>query len=734
MLNFIDQFQKIEFPNLGFIKMPSLFISTEQLKNVNLDEGATSENVLRALAARNFNLKLHSYIIPPDKLKEYQERLEFELNEIIRLQFTDYILLIYQIIDFCKQNDILNSPGRGSCVGSLLLYVLGVTKVDPMKHDLLFERFISSARTEVKQINGETYIASSSLPDVDIDSDRALKYKINEYISEKFPNKSAPISTYGTFQSKILIKECLKVVENYKDSETKPVADLIEAHFGKVETIDDAIEANEEFKSWAENHIETIRIAKKLHGLIRNKSTHASGIIISNDELLENMPLELNADKQIVVGYDMEFAQMHGVKVDNLGLKNLGIVNTCLNLVGKKMDDIDVNDLSIYQFLALHKEYYHGIFQVEEGLGKRVLQKIEPTKIDDIAASVSIARPGSYRFIDEYINHKKGIEIKKVDNRISDILAQSNFVIIWQEQIMQLSRKMARFTPQEADGLRRGIGKKIVAKVKEYKEKFIEGSIKNGFERGMVEDIWQTFEDSGNYLFNKSHGFSYSYLTAITCWLKALYTKEFFLSLLKMSKFESEPIQEIAAIQQEMNHFGIKLLPPHIIKSDLDFSIEGADIRFGLGSIKGIAEKTIERLSNFRDQYSNKFEIFAGAEDAQIPLSVITPMIQAGSLEGFTQSRSKVTLESCVYKLLTQKEKKYALQLGADYNFDLLKIILDLKEKIKDEKGKPIISEKRFETIRKKYEPYKQIYLQNSKSEKLANYFYEKKLLGYSYS
>lgn len=727
---FTNQFERIEFPNLGYIKMPKLEITKEQKQKLGLSEHVSSEEFLIKLAKNNFEEKIKSGLIK----EEYSERLKFELDTIIKLQFTDYVILIYQIINFCKENNILNSPGRGSVVGSLLFYVIGVTTVDPIKHDLLFERFISAARTDIKQINGQTYISSSSLPDVDIDSDRALKYKINEFITSKFPNKTAPISTFGTYQSKILIKECLKVIENYQDSETKKIAEMIEAHFGKVQSIDDSLEDNPEFSEWAENHLETIKVAKKLHGLIRNKSTHASGIIISDENLIENMPLELNSDKEIVCGYDMEYAQMFGIKVDNLGLKNLGAIDRCLKMINKKIEDIDINHKSIYQFLNLHKDYYYGIFQCEEGLTKKTLQKIEAIKIDDIMAAISLSRPGAFRFIDDYINHKKGIEIRKINPKIKDILEISNNIIIYQEQIMKLSQRMANFSPQESDGLRKGIGKKIKEKVLQYKEKFINNSIKNGFSKEEVDDIWQSIENSGDYLFNASHCTAYSYITAITTYLKANYTKEFFLSLLLMSKHEAEPIKEIETIFKELKHFNIKLLPPHIIKSDLDFTIENNDIRFGLSSIKGIAEKTIEKLNNFRNKYSNKFEIFCAAAESGLSIGVLSALIQAGALEGFKQSRSKVTLEAQTWNLLTPKEQKYCIELGEKFNYDLLKIIKELVENIKDAKSKPIISTKRFNTIKKYYEPYKQIYMQNSKSEDLANYFYERKLLGYSYS
>ncbi len=501
-MNFQEQFSNYDFPLLGYIKIPRIPIPEEDLKRLNLNKDNSSEDYLKALANEGFKKKIESGIIPKDKSEIYLNRINHEISEITKLLFTDYILLIYHIIRFCKNNGILNSPSRGSCGGSLLLFALDVVKIDGEKHSLLFERFISAGRTEIKEFNGEKYILSANLADVDIDSDRNLKYKINEFVAATFPNKTAPIKTFGTLQGKSAIKEVLKAYEEFKEEDAKEVSNLIETVFGKVEEISDALEDNIKFKEWAVKHEKTVQIAQQINCLIKNTSVHASGIIVCDTELLDNMPLELSSDKKVIVGYDMEYAQMFGVKIDNLGLKNLGAIKTCLDLIGKKMEDIDVEDESIYKFLS-ETNHYRGVFQAEDGLGKSVMKKLKCKNIEDVILSIAIGRPGSMKFLDEILEVREGKKIRNVDSRIKDTLASTFNVIVYQESIMALARIMANFSPQEADGLRKGIGKKLKDKVLEYKEKFIERSLKNGFDEQVVIELWQTFEDSGDYLFNK---------------------------------------------------------------------------------------------------------------------------------------------------------------------------------------------------------------------------------------
>ena len=288
------------------------------------------------------------------------------------------------------------------------------------------------------------------------------------------------------------------------------------------------------------------------------------------------------------------------------------------------------------------------------------------------------------------------------------------------------------FTLDEAEILRRIVGKKKVSEVRKWKKKIKDKIKENKLDSEIGDILWKVLEDSANYSFNKSHSLAYAALAASTAYLKFKYPKQFFLSLLKMTRHEPDPIGEISKIHKEMNRFGIELMPPHIIKSKMDFMIEGEGIRFGLLSIKGISDKSIEKLNRFKSEYSNKFEIFQAAEEAGVPSNVLCPLIQAGALEGFKQSRSKVVYEAQVWSILTPREKKIAIPLAEEFNYDLVDVIKHLFT-LKNEKGKQILKDSRLETIRKRSGAYKEIYEINKKSESFANWYYENHLLGYTY-
>jgi DNA polymerase-3 subunit alpha len=736
MPKFFESFEKYDFPLFGFIKIPKYNISDEEKKRYNLDKNCNSEDFLLALIKEGFENWIKTGKISKSQISEYKDRIDSEFNELKRLLFIDYILLVYKVIKFCKDNDILNGPARGSAGGSLILGLLDVVKIDALKHGLLFERFVSSARTEIKEFDGDVYISSGSLPDVDLDSMRSRKHEINEFLRKEFPNKTAAISNISTYQTKALIKEVYKCLEDASEEQARVVANFIDVKFGKVDSVEESLKDNEKFKKWATNHQETVQIASMLHESPKNSSIHASGIVICNEDIQDVLPLRLDKDgNELVSVYDMESVQYFGIKIDNLGLKNLDIIDEILKKTNTKLSDIDINHKSIYDLLN-SVDCYHGIFQAEEGLGKQTLKKLKCENIEDIALSISVGRPGAMRFIDDIVKYKDAKTIRKVDPKIDSILENSYGIIVYQEQIMRLCRIMAKFTPLETNDIRKKIGKKSGKDFGIYKDKFIKQSIENGFNEEIVNDIWLSFENSGNYLFNKSHGIGYSYLTAICAYLKSNYPKEFFCASLNSAKDEANPIEEISKIQQELQFFNIKLLPPHILRSDLKFKIEGNDIRFSLSSIKGISDKTIEKLKNFRNLKSNKFEIFTAANECGIPVNIVANLINSGSMDDMlTESRGKTVLEAILWNFLTDKEKTKALELGNQYNFSLIDIVKDLSSKIKSNNGKNFfIKESRLETLRKKFNPYNELYKFNTKNPELLVYHGEKELIGFSYT
>ena len=426
----------------------------------------------------------------------------------------------------------------------------------------------------------------------------------------------------------------------------------------------------------------------------------------------------------------MNWVSLFNVKLDLLGLRSVSVVHDVCKNIGIKIDDIDVNDPFIYRQLQ-DLVAPHGLLQIEADTNCKVCKQVKPKNLEELSAVLALARPGALAFAEQYANYTNNDTYEAIHPFFDDILSSTGGVALYQEQLMQMANKIG-FTLDEAEILRRIVGKKKVSEVRKWKKKIKEKVKENNLDKEIGDILWNVLQDSANYSFNKSHSISYASLAAITVYLKFKHPQQFFLSLLKMTRHEPDPILEISKIHQELDRFKMKLLPPHIIKSDMDFSLEGKNIRFGLLSIKGISEKSIERINNFRNKYSNKFEIFEASEEAGLTIGMLSALIQAGALDGFSQSRSKIVLEAQLWNLLTKREKRFCVPLAEKFDYDLVKILKYLKE-FKDEKNKVVVKESRFETIKRKYEPYKQIYLLNNKSETFANWYYEKHLLGYTY-
>jgi len=738
---FTKKFKKIDLPLHG-VRLPSFQISGDLRERLGASESEDNMKILRRLCYEGYEKRTLAKQIDPLKAKEHTDRTEHELKTMEELGFVDYMLLTWDVINFCKESNIPVGLGRGSAAGSFVLYLLGVTNLDPIKYGLFFERFISKIRAKKKVVDGVTYLDGNLMVDVDNDVCYYNRQRVLEYIDNKFKGKTAKILTLNTLSGKLLTKECGKIVASKSEAEMNMVSALIPKIFGQVKDLEEAYEEVPEFKEWCDKieNKEAYRIALKLRGLIKNKSVHASGILLSYDELEDSCPVELTSDKSVVSSFDMNWVSLFNVKLDILGLRSVSVVDDVCNQIGIKVEDINLEDPIIYRELQ-DLESPHGLFQIEADTNYRVCQKVKPKNLEELSAVLALGRPGALAFVDQYASYANHDIYEAIHPLFDDILKSTGGVALYQEQMMQMAHKIG-FTLDEAEILRRIVGKKKVKEVRQWKKKIRKKVEENRLSeewtggKGNVDVgdvLWGVLEDSANYSFNKSHSICYAALAAITTYLKFKYPKEFFLSLLRMTKHEPDPLSEINKIQVELSLFDIKLLPPHITKSKMDFSVEGKDIRYGLTSIKGISDKTIEKLNNFRAEFSNKFEVFQAASEAKVGIGVLSALIQAGAFEGFPQSRTKIVLEAQLWNVLTQREKRIAYKLGTKFDFDLIKIIKSLIDK-EDEDGKICIKASRFETIKKKYSPYKEIYQQNSKSESLANWYYEKKLLGYSHA
>ena len=725
---FSSKFQDVDL-GLHGVRLPEFSIDVQSKRHLNVSEDVSNYDFLRALALNGFkdlNVDKSSA-----EHKKYVDRAKYELETLKELGFIDYILLVWDVINFCKTHDIPVGLGRGSAAGSLILYLIGVTRIDPVKYNLYFERFISKIRAKKQVVDGVTYLDGSLMCDVDLDICYYNRHRVLEYLETKFKGKTSKILTLNTLSGKLLIKECGKIVGEKSEEEMTMISSLIPKVFGQVKDITTAYEEIEKFKEWCDENKETYQIALKLRDLIKNKGVHPSGVLLSYNDLEKVCPTEFSSDKEAVSSFDMNWVSLFNIKLDILGLRSVSVVDDVCKSIGIKVQDIDLGHESIYRNLQELKSP-HGLFQIEADTNFKVCQKVKPKNLEELSGVLALARPGALQFVDKYAKYTNYSEHESIHPFFDDILKQTGGVALYQEQLMQMAHKIG-FTLDEAEILRRIVGKKKTEEIKAWQKKIQDKVKENKLPKEVGEILWKIMEDSANYSFNKSHSLAYAALAAVTIYLKFNHPQQFFLSLLKMSRNEPDPIGEISKIQKEMHEFNIQLLPPHIIKSEMDFSIEQKDIRFGLLSIKGISDKSIQKLNSFRNKYSNKFEIFQAAEEADLNIGVLSALIQAGALSGFSQSRSKIVLEAQLWNILTSKEKKYAISFAEKFDYDLIKIIKHLN-KFTDEKNHTVIKDTRLKTIKNKYDPYLQIYNQNSKSESFANWYYEKKLLGYTYN
>lgn len=751
-MSLFDKVTKYDFPLYGYVRLPEIAIDPADKAALGVPVDGSNLDYLKALAREGFFKKIKKVDYPV-----YGARVKTEFEVIEKLGFTDYYLLIWKICKISEKLKIARDYGRGSAAGSLIFSLIGVTDVDPIKHDLFFERFISEARAKKKVVDGVTYIDGGLAPDVDIDFDKYRKDEIVAFLDKEYPARVSRICTFNCLTGKLLLKECCKIILQYSEDEAKQISDMIPKTFGIVADIEEAyagklneetgeveIPVVEEFKRWADAHPEVYSIALGLRDIIRNKGTHPSGYIVSFDRLDESIPTELTdfkADEDeddedaemssaISSAFVMEDVANLAIKVDLLSARACSVISEVLIATGEKIEDINVDsDPLIYDSLQYLKTPI-GLFQIEASTNLKVCRDVKPKNLSELSDVVAIARPGALSFLSKYVKN----EHAAIHPLFDPILQKTRGVCLFQEQMMKLAAAVG-FSLTEAETLRRIVGKKKVEEAEAWKIKIRDKVIENGLPVETGDLLWKILKDSAKYSFNASHALSFASLTALTVYLKFKYPQQYFLALLRNPKVKSKKIQEITAIEQELKFFGIKLLPPDLLKSDMDFKIEGNDIRFGLSSVKGISEKTVQSLKSFQTPHSNRFELFESAKNSGLNVGVLAALIQCGCLLSVAgnATRPSLTLQSQLWSFLTDKEKKNALVFGQQFDYNLFKVCDHMRRAL-DEKGKHLIKESRWDTICKKYEPKKAIYELNKKNLDIASFFYERMLIGYSYS
>ena len=528
---------------------------------------------------------------------EVAERLKFELHIMKTMGFPGYFLIVQDFIRAAREElDVSVGPGRGSAAGSAVAYCLGITQIDPIAYDLLFERFLNPDRI--------------SLPDIDIDFDDDGRGRVLNWVTEKYgKNKVAHIITYGTMAAKMAIKDVARVQKlplTESDRLCKLVPDKIPE---KKVNLKNAIEYVPELKAAEDSDNitlhDTIAYAKKLEGNVRNTGVHACGTIICRDDITDWVPVSTADDKEtgqkiLVTQYEGSVIEDTGlIKMDFLGLKNLSIIrDTVRNVRDRRgieidIDNIPIDDKKTYKLYSDGRTI--GTFQFESGGMQKYLRELKPTVFEDLIAMNALYRPGPMDYIPDFIDRKHGRKPIEYDIPVMEKYLKDTYgITVYQEQVMLLSRLLGNFTRGESDTLRKAMGKKIKSKLDELKPKFIAGGQSNGYKPETLEKIWADWEKFASYAFNKSHATCYSWVAYQTAYLKANYPSEYMAALLSRNLND---IKQITAYMTECKHMGIRVLGPDINESVKDFSSNAAgDVRFGLAAIKGVGEAAVNAI------------------------------------------------------------------------------------------------------------------------------------------
>lgn len=735
MSNFSKHFSPIDLPLIGLVKLPNVKISDRQIHDLKLKKGASNIDFLKKLAWEGF-LKLEEK--SETKRKDAIERLKIEFDVFEKTGTIDYILLIYDIVKWCDENNIARGPGRGSCAASFAFYCLGITKPDPIRFNLTFTRFISEARVKPQIVDGVIYADGNMLMDVDLDISYNDRTAVIRYIEATYPGSVCKISNRISLSPKVALKDMLKVFMGYEESDAKYISDNIEIIFGKADSLEKTKEKSLKIREWIDADPKNkigFEIAQGLEHLNHAKGQHASGVFVSADDLDGNVPIERSKTKEIVTGYDMEIAAQIGVKVDVLGLRTLDVIRITCDTVGIKEGDIDVTDSSIYQYFAT-SDFYYGLFQIEEGLTKQVIKKVSPRNIDQLSVCLAISRPGALKYVDDFAKYVNDGTLTPIHPKFDAILSETGNILVYQEQVNRILQEIYGFSAVEAEDTRRVIGKKKKDQMAALEPILYEKGKANNIPDETTKYFWDVCNASADYLFNAAHSISYAYITAQTTYVKNKYPHAFTMALLEMSQYETKPLLALSKIISESKKTGVNILPPDLLKSEKKFSIDkDQNIRFGLSYIKGVSGSTIDNIIAFRQHFSNKFEIFQAAYDSKIRVNVLAGLIYSGciNMTNLKSSRAYLAFEAQLFNCLTDREKTLVYKLGEKFDYDLIKIVVYLRDHT-DEKLKPYIKESRVETLRKKYDPFWQIYRSNSQNTALCEYMMERYFLGVSYS
>ncbi len=573
-----------------------------------------------------------------DFTKEVEERFKFEIETIKNMGFSGYFLVVQDFINSAKEKNIPVGPGRGSVAGSLVAYALGITNINPLEYNLLFERFLNPAR--------------KSMPDIDVDFADDQRGEVIDYVRKKYGDNSvSQIVTFNRLSSKAVIRDVARVLK-IPIPTVNNITKYIPSKFGKVYSIDQSLAEVPELK-WVKDSKEPqiqelIKHARVLEGMNRNASKHAAGVVITPGDVSDYVPLANAVSQQeIVTQYNMKDIENVGLlKMDFLGLRTLTIIRDTISLVKKNyneeidIDNIPLDDQKTYQLFT--KGQTTGIFQFESPPMREYLKKLQPTSLSDLAAMNALYRPGPMEFIDDFIDRKFGKKkVEYLHPILEDILKETYGIIVYQEQVIQIANKVGGISLAEADILRRAMGKKDLLAMKEQKTKFIKGAIENKISKKIAEEIFHAIDKFANYGFNKSHAVAYSYIAYQTAYLKAHYTAEFLAANLTNEFINTDKVTKFL---EDCRRLKIEILPPDVNNPSVNFDVVEGKILFGLSAIKNVGKGAVEEIiksrNNIGRDFTSIFDFCLNVDNRITNKRALEGLVIAGAFDSTNKNRA----------------------------------------------------------------------------------------------